>query len=91
MVGFAAGDIPRVPWNLPLLKGCQIVGVFWGSFAQRFPGENMQNTIQIIQWITGGKLNPHISKVYSLKEAPQALEDVMNRKVLGKIIIKMDQ
>ena len=91
VVGFAAGDIPRVPWNLPLLKGCQIVGVFWGSFAQRFPGENMGNTMQIIQWISEGALKPHISKVYSLEDAPQAISDVMERKALGKIIVSIDQ
>ena len=91
VIGFAAGDIPRIPWNLPLLKGCQIVGVFWGSFAQRFPGENMKNTMEIIQWISTGNLKPHISKIYDLKNAAQALVDVAERRAMGKIIITMEE
>jgi len=74
--------------NLPLLKGCDIKGVFWGRFAQNFPKKNMQNTMELIQFFAQGKLKPHIDKVYSLAEAPQALSDMVNRKVKGKIIIE---
>lgn len=87
VVGFPAG-IPKIPLNLPLLKGCQIVGVFWGRFAMTTPEKNTQNTMELIQMYAKGQLVPHIDKVYSLAEAPQALEDMMNRKVKGKIIIE---
>ena len=87
VVGFPAG-IPKIPLNLPLLKGCQIVGVFWGRFAMTTPEKNTQNTMELIQMYAKGQLVPHIDKVYSLEEAPEALEDMMNRKVKGKIIIE---
>jgi NADPH2:quinone reductase len=87
VVGFPAG-IPKIPLNLPLLKGCQIVGVFWGRFAMTTPEKNTQNTMELIQMYAKGQLVPHIDKVYSLENAPQALEDMMNRKVKGKIIIE---
>lgn len=88
VVGFAAGDIPRVALNLPLLKGCQITGVFWGSFAQREPARNMANTMQLLQWYDEGKLKPHIDRVYSLDQAPAALRAIMDRKVKGKVIVE---
>ena len=74
--------------NLPLLKGCQICGVFWGSFAMREPKRNQQNTMELIQMYAQGKLKPYIHKVYSLEDSRQALIDMMDRKVLGKIIIQ---
>lgn len=87
VVGFPAG-IASIPLNLPLLKGCQIVGVFWGSFAMRTPQENMKNTMELIQMHAEGKLSPYIQKVYPLENAHQALEDMMARKVIGKIIVE---
>jgi len=87
IVGFPAG-IAKIPMNLPLLKGCQICGVFWGSFAQRDPKRNMQNTMELIQMYAQGKLKPYVHKVYSLDDSRQALIDMMDRKVLGKIIIE---
>ncbi len=87
IVGFAAGDIPRIPLNLALLKGSSLVGVFWGSFAMKTPKKNMENTKQLMQWYGAGKLNPHIHKVYSLEDAPKALEEMMERKVKGKVVI----
>jgi len=89
VVGFAAGEIPKIPLNLVLLKGCAIVGVFWGSFAMKTPQKNMQNTMQLMQWYGEGKLKPHIHGIYSLAEAPKALEEMMNRKVKGKVVIGM--
>ncbi len=89
VVGFAAGEIPKIPLNLTLLKGCAIVGVFWGSFAMKTPKENMKNTMQLMQWYGEGKLKPHIHAIYSLAEAPKALEEMMNRKVKGKVVIAM--
>lgn len=89
VVGFAAGDIPKIPLNLTLLKGCSIVGVFWGSFVMKTPKKNMQNTIELMQWYSEKKLKPHIHGVYPLADTPQALEEMMNRRVKGKIVIGM--
>lgn len=90
VVGFAAGEIPKIPLNLALLKGCQIMGVFWGSFAMKDPGKNMQNSLQLMNWYAEGKLNPHIHKLYPLEDTSQALEEMMERKVKGKVVITMD-
>lgn len=87
IIGFPAG-ISKIPMNLPLLKGCQIVGVFWGSFAMRNPKANMQNTMEIIQMFGKGQLKPHIHGVYSLENGAQALIEMMDRKVKGKVIIE---
>ncbi len=86
IVGFPAG-IAKVPMNLPLLKGCDILGVFWGRFAQEESGANMQNTMELIQYFAEGKLTPHIDKEYSLEEAPHALQDMIDRKVKGKVVV----
>ncbi|MFK7933197.1 MAG: NADPH:quinone oxidoreductase family protein [Saprospiraceae bacterium] len=86
IVGFPAG-IAKIPMNLPLLKGCQIVGVFWGSFAMRDPNANMMNTMELIQMYGKGQLKPHIHGHYALADAPKALEEMMDRKVKGKVII----
>jgi NADPH:quinone reductase len=89
VVGFAGGDIPSIPLNLALLKGASIVGVFWGAFAQREPKMSMQNFKQILDWIASGQLKQHIYKLYSLAEAPNALVDLMERRVVGKAVIKL--
>ncbi len=88
VVGFAAGEIPKIPLNLALLKGCAIVGVFWGSFAMKTPKKNMENTMQLMQWYGAGKLKPHIHKIYPLKDTSKALEAMMQRKVRGKVVIE---
>jgi NADPH2:quinone reductase len=87
VVGFAAGDIPRVPLNLPLLKGCSIVGVFWGEFIAREPKRNQEHLRQLLSWLIEGKLRPHISATYPLEQAADALNHVMNRKVKGKVVV----
>ncbi len=89
VVGFAAGNIPQFPANLPLLKGCSIVGVFWGSFAEREPQQSLQNFSELLGWIKAGKIKQHIHKIYPLEEAPQALQELMERKVMGKAVIKV--
>lgn len=89
VIGFAAGEIPKIPLNLALLKGCAITGVFWGRFAKENPKENLNNSFQILQWFNEGKIKPHIHKTYPLEQAPQALEEMMNRKVLGKVVIEI--
>lgn len=87
VIGFAAGDIPRIPLNLPLLKGCSIVGVFWGAFTEREPEHNSENLQELLTWFSEGKLKPHISTTYPLESAAQALNDIMNRKVTGKAVL----
>ena len=89
VVGFAAGEIPKIPLNLTLLKGCSIVGVFWGSFAMKTPKKNMVNTMELMQWYGEGKLKPHIHGIYPLAETSKALEEMMNRQVKGKVVIGM--
>lgn len=87
VIGFAAGDIPRIPLNLPLLKGCSIVGVFWGSFATREPGRNTENLRQLLTWIGDGTLNPLVSATYPLEDVARALRDVIERRTTGKIVL----
>jgi NADPH:quinone reductase len=87
VIGFAAGDIPRIPLNLTLLKGCSIVGVFWGSFTEREPLRNQEHLQELLTWFAQGKIKPHISATYSLDQAADALNDVMNRKVKGKVVL----
>ncbi len=87
VIGFAAGDIPAIPLNLTLLKGASLVGVFWGSFVQREPANNMKGISEMLGWMKEGKIKPRISKTYALEDAPQALRDMAARKVTGKIVI----
>jgi NADPH2:quinone reductase len=88
VVGFAAGDIPKLPLNLVLLKSCDVVGVFWGAFTEREPGAQAKNMEQIVRWCADGKLSAHVHAVYPLSETPQALKDIAARKVMGKAIIR---
>jgi NADPH:quinone reductase len=87
VVGFAAGQIPNIPLNLALLKGCAIVGVFWGAFADREPKESFQNVMELMQFLQKGQIKPHIQKTFSLEEAPQALYDMLERRVMGKLLV----
>jgi NADPH2:quinone reductase len=87
VVGFAAGDIPKIPLNLPLLKGCAILGVFWGDFAVRESQTNMANGMQLFQWLMQGELKPHISATYPLERAAEALRALMERRVAGKVVL----
>ncbi|HEU5374852.1 MAG TPA: NADPH:quinone oxidoreductase family protein [Ktedonobacteraceae bacterium] len=87
VIGFAAGDIPRIPLNLTLLKGCSIVGVFWGSFTARDPQRNQEHLRELVRWFLEGKLRPHISATYPLHRAADALNDMLARKVTGKAVL----
>ena len=89
VVGFAAGDIPKIPLNLPLLKGCAVVGVFWGEFATRQKKDNQANMMQLFGWLMQGKIKPHISAEYPLEQAAQALNDLLERKATGKVVLVM--
>jgi NADPH:quinone reductase len=90
IVGFATGEIPKLPANLPLLKGCAIVGVFWGRFSEKEPAKNFKNIQEIAGFLMRGAIKPHIFKEYLLSETPQALWDLMNRKVIGKAVVVTD-
>ncbi|MBR9842747.1 MAG: NADPH:quinone oxidoreductase family protein [Rhodobacteraceae bacterium] len=87
VVGFAAGEIPKVAVNLTLLKGCAIVGVFWGAFRKIEPKEDEANFAQLFKWFEEGKLKPQVSKAYPLAEAGEALSALVNRAVVGKVIL----
>jgi NADPH2:quinone reductase len=87
VVGFTSGEIPRIPMNLPLLKGCSIVGVAWDTYSRRNPGGGQANISEMIAWIREGKLKPVVTARYALSDAPRALEEVMQRRVQGKVVI----
>lgn len=89
VIGFASGIIPQLPFNLALLKGCSVHGIFWGAFAEKEPNANKEKFIQIIQWILQGKLKQHVHHLYSLEEAPNAIADMINRKISGKAVIQI--
>jgi len=87
VVGFAAGDIPRIPLNLTLLKGCSIVGVYWGEFARREPQRFADSMRQLGRWYADGKLKPHVSATFPLDRAADALTLMANRQVTGKVVL----
>jgi NADPH:quinone reductase len=87
VVGFAAGDIPRIPLNLPLLKGCAIVGVSWGGFMRREPSGYTAGVNQLCQWYREGRLEPHIDRTFPLERAADALTLMATRNVKGKVVL----
>jgi len=87
VIGFTAG-IPAVPFNLALLKSCQIVGVFLGAMVNREPDLRDEVERDLLGYMASGELRPHISRRYSLDEAPHALADMRDRKVVGKVVIE---
>ena len=88
VVGFAAGQIPKLPLNLVLLKGCDVRGVFWGSWTEREPQAHRANTADLIRWCAEGKLSAHVHAAYPLTEGARALKDIAERKVMGKVVLK---
>jgi NADPH2:quinone reductase len=88
VVGFAAGEIPKLPLNLALLKGCDIRGVFWGSWTEREPDEHRANMMDLVRWTAEGKLSAHVHATYPLADAKRALNDIAARKVMGKAILR---
>ncbi len=88
VVGFADGEIPQIPANLLLIKGTSAVGVFWGEFAKREPQANQSMLTELFTWLAQGKLKPHVSRTYPLAEAPRALEALLDRRAVGKLVIK---
>lgn len=89
VVGFASGEVPSIPFNLPLLKSASIVGVFWGAFWRNAPEDNRRNVLMLLRWFAEGKLSVNVTKTYPLADAKKALEDLMNRRVSGKIVLEV--
>lgn len=87
VVGFAAGEIPKIALNLPLLKGCAIVGVFWGEFARREPRAFAASIAQLGAWYREGRLRPHVSQTLPLEKAAEALRLMAARQVKGKVVL----
>jgi NADPH:quinone reductase len=87
VVGFAAGEIPKIPLNLTLLKGGSIVGVFWGDFTRREPQRSAEAMQQLGRWYAAGALKPHVSQTFPLERAADALTMMANRQVIGKVVL----
>lgn len=87
VIGFAAGDIPSIPLNLPLLKGNSLVGVFWGRFTQEEPERHGENFARIVEWAAEGRISPIIQMTYPLDEAQAALRWIADRKAVGRVVV----
>lgn len=89
VIGFASGPIPAIPLNLMLLKGASLVGVFWGSWAARFPMESRKNFDELIEMIDGGKFSPLVTEVYALDDYKAAFASISERRAKGKVILSL--
>jgi NADPH2:quinone reductase len=89
VIGFASGEIPKIALNLLLLKVVSMVGVFWGAFAKAQPQRNAANLAELFTWYTQGRLRPHVSATFPLERYREALDAVVQRKVLGKVVLVM--
>jgi NADPH2:quinone reductase len=88
VVGFAAGEIPKLPLNLVLLKGCAVIGVFWGAWVRAAVADYKAAIERLAQWCAEGRLSCHVQRVYPLAETPQALKALADRKVMGKLVVR---
>jgi NADPH2:quinone reductase len=88
VIGFAAGEIPKIPLNLVLLKGCQIVGVYWGEFVRRHPERLNAHLKAVLGWVEARRLSAYVSSIYPLERAVEALTAIAARKVKGKVLLK---
>ncbi|WP_375192161.1 NADPH:quinone oxidoreductase family protein [Marinobacter sp.] len=89
IIGFAAGDIPKIPANLTLLKGCSVVGVFWGSFTQREPDASAQNMMELMKLYAEGEIDPKVSEVYDFEDYAKALGALTERRATGKVVLRV--
>jgi NADPH2:quinone reductase len=87
VIGFAGGDIPRIPLNLPLLKGCSIVGVFWGAFSQRERDVQRANATELWQMFEAGRLVPVVGETHALDDYAAAFEALASRRAQGKVVL----
>ncbi|MEQ8471212.1 MAG: NADPH:quinone oxidoreductase family protein [Marinoscillum sp.] len=90
VVGFASGEIPAIPFNLPLLKSASIVGVYWGGFWRSNPDDNRRNVQMLLNWFEQGKLKTAGTQCYPLEQGAKAIKDLMERKAIGRIVLKMN-
>ncbi|HLL26183.1 MAG TPA: NADPH:quinone oxidoreductase family protein [Xanthobacteraceae bacterium] len=88
VIGFAAGEIPKIPLNLALLKGCEIVGVFWGEFIRRHPERLRAQIKDVLDWVNAGRLSAHVDAVYPFERAGEAFAAIGARKIKGKVLLK---
>jgi NADPH:quinone reductase len=88
VIGFASGEIPRPPLNIPLLKGCDIRGVYWGEFTAREPEAHRENMAQLMDWAKSGTLSVHIHAKYALEDYRKAFEAIAKRQTLGKTLLR---
>jgi NADPH2:quinone reductase len=89
VIGFASGEIPRPPLNIPLLKGCDIRGVYWGEFIAREPEAHRENVAQLMDWARSGTLSVHVHATYPLEEYRKAFDAIAKRQVLGKTLLQL--
>jgi len=89
VVGFAAGEIPKIPLNLPLLKGAQIIGVFWGAWAQREPQESAANFLELMSMFKDGRLEPRVTEVFAFEDYASAFRCLSERRARGKVILRI--
>lgn len=89
VVGFAAGDIPKIPTNLTLLKNCAVIGVFWGAFLRRSGLQRDRHLERLIELHRSGAVKPQISAVYPLEQAARAIQDLADRRVTGKVVVEV--
>jgi NADPH2:quinone reductase len=90
VVGFAAGDIPKIPLNLALLKGCDIVGVFWGAWVGRNPKLHRASVSELFELYEAGKIKPYVSERFPLSKAADAIAHLASRKAMGKVVVTVD-
>ncbi|MBB6125283.1 NADPH:quinone oxidoreductase family protein [Sphingobium subterraneum] len=86
VVGFPAG-IPRLPLNIPLLKSCDVCGVFWGAFMERDPEGHLRHVAQLLDWWAQGRIRPRVDTVYALAEGGQAIAQLAARSAIGKLVV----
>jgi NADPH2:quinone reductase len=89
VIGFAAGDIPRVPINLVLLKSCQLVGVFYGAWSARSPADAEANFQEILKLYEEGRIRPRIGREYPMAKYAEAMRCLMERQAIGKVVVNM--
>ena len=87
IVGFAAGEIPKIPLNLALLKERSLIGVYWGDSVRHDPRGHMRNMQQLMAWFAEGKVRPVVSERFPLARAPEAMRRLLDRQVKGKVVI----
>jgi NADPH2:quinone reductase len=89
VIGFAAGEIPKIPLNLALLKSCDIRGVSWGAWTQREPQAQRKLMADIVNWCAQGKLSAHVQEAYPLAQVAAALNMLATRQAMGKIVLRI--